>query len=62
MSLRKRTIQYHIFILSGLAYQYCDLKGNWAEKTDYEECLTFLVSYVQNNFQLSSQKSDTFDV
>ena len=32
-----------IFILIGMAYQYCDSKGKWAGKTDYEECLNFLV-------------------
>lgn len=28
--------------IPGMAYQYCDSKGKWAEKTDYEECLNFL--------------------
>ena len=26
-----------------MAYQYCNSKGSWADKTDYEECLNFLV-------------------
>lgn len=28
--------------IPGMAYQYCNSKGKWAEKTDYEECLNFL--------------------
>ena len=45
-----------ILFIAGLAYQYCDLKGNWADKTDYEECLTFLVGHCFMIYLIEQQK------
>ena len=45
---------------SGNAYQHCDEFGLWDEKTNYEECTTFLVSSItffsSKKFHLCDQK------
>ena len=37
-------LTYSLFFGLGLAYQYCQPNGLWANKTNYDECTIFLVS------------------